>query len=359
MNITNGKIVSAQKVVLYGPEGIGKSTFAACFPDPVFIDTEGSTKQMDVRRMDKPTSWAMLLEQVKYIGQNPSICKTLVIDTADWAEQLCINSLCAKYQKNGIEDFGYGKGYVFLAEEFGRLLNLLEDVVNSGIGVVLTAHAMMRKFEQPDEMGAYDRWEMKLGKKTAPLVKEWADMVLFANYKTLTVRTSDNKVKAQGGSRVMYTTHHPCWDAKNRHGLPDELPLDYSKVAEAIEGSSPQSDSNIPDVKVLPNTPTDEPDKPADALEDIVQKAKNQGVPVNENAREFKVDPRIPPKLRDLMEANMVSEGDIAWAVSSKGYFPADMKIWEYPTDYVEGCLIGAWDQVYQHILKERPFVEN
>ena len=157
----------------------------------------------------------------------------------------------------------------------------------------------------------------------------------------------------------MYTTHHPCWDAKNRHGLPDELPLDYSKIAEAIEGSSPQSDSNIPDVKVLPNTPTDEPDKPADALEDIVQKAKNQGVPVNENVRDFKVDPRVPQKLRDLMETNLVSEADIDWAVSSKGHFPADMKIWEYPTDYVEGCLIGAWDQVYQHILKERPFVEN
>ena len=49
----------------------------------------------------------------------------------------------------------------------------------------------MRKFEQPDELGAYDRWELKLGKKTSsqisPLVKEWADMVLFANYKTYAV----------------------------------------------------------------------------------------------------------------------------------------------------------------------------
>lgn len=359
MNITSGKITSAQKAVLYGPEGIGKSTFAAHFPDPVFIDTEGSTKMMDVRRMDKPTSWAMLLEQVKYIRQNPTVCKTLVIDTADWAEQLCIDSLCAKHQKNGIEDFGYGKGYVFLAEEFGRLLNLLEDVVSAGITVVLTAHATMRKFEQPDEMGAYDRWEMKLGKKTAPLVKEWADMVLFANYKTLTVRTSDNKVKAQGGSRVMYTTHHPCWDAKNRHGLPEELPLDYSQIATAIGGVAASTLVETPDAETVPEpTVSTEANKP-DPLDDIIQKSKGQGIPVNDKSKEFKVDPRIPPKLRDLMETNLISESDISWAVSSNGYFPEDMKIWDYPPDYVDGVLVGAWDQVYQSILKERPFMEN
>ena len=89
-----------------------------------------------------------------------------------------------------------------------------------GVHVVLTAHAMMRKFEQPDEMGAYDRWELKLQKKTSALVKEWSDLLLFANYKTLSVATDEKgkKFKAQGGRRVIYTSHHPCWDAKNRLG---------------------------------------------------------------------------------------------------------------------------------------------
>lgn len=231
MQITRGKIPGALKAVLYGPEGIGKSTFASHFPAPVYIDTEGSTRQLDVARFPKPTSWQMLLDAVDEVVRDPSLCRTLVIDTADWAETLCVRHVCARYKKAGVEDFGYGKGYVFVSEEFGRLLDKLDQVTDRGVHVLLLAHAKMRKFEQPDEMGAYDRWEMKLSKNTAPLVKEWADMVLFANYKTYVVRRDDGKAKAQGGSRVMYTSHHSCWDAKNRHGLPEELPLDFAAVA--------------------------------------------------------------------------------------------------------------------------------
>ena len=236
MKIIRGKIPGAKKVVIYGPEGIGKSTFAACFPAPVFIDTEGSTKDMDVDRFEKASSWPMLLEQVRYVKQNPSVCRTLVVDTADWAEQMCVADLCARFGKNGVEDFGYGNGYVYAKEEWGRFLNALEEVVSTGINVVLTAHAHLRKFEQPDEMGAYDRWELKIGKKTssqtAPLLKEWADMVLFANYKTWSVAVDDKgkKRKAQGGDRVMYTSHNPCWDAKNRYGLPEEAPFEYESI---------------------------------------------------------------------------------------------------------------------------------
>ena len=106
MNITRGRIGGAKKVVIYGPEGIGKSTFASHFPDPVFIDTEGSTKDMDVARFDKASSWAMLLQQVKYVVDHPEACKTLVIDTADWAEQLEVEDLCAQKGWTGLEDAG-------------------------------------------------------------------------------------------------------------------------------------------------------------------------------------------------------------------------------------------------------------
>lgn len=98
MQITRGKIAKAQKVVFYGPEGIGKSTFAAQFPDPVFIDTEGSTSNMDVARLDKPTSWTMLLQQIQFVKANKP-CKTLVIDTIDWAERMAIEHICASNQK--------------------------------------------------------------------------------------------------------------------------------------------------------------------------------------------------------------------------------------------------------------------
>ena len=96
MKIIKGKIPGAKKVVVYGPEGIGKSTFASRFPEPVFIDTEGSTRDMDISRFEKASSWTMLMEQVRYVRQNQGVCRTLVIDTADWAEQLCVADVCAR-----------------------------------------------------------------------------------------------------------------------------------------------------------------------------------------------------------------------------------------------------------------------
>ena len=85
MNITRGKQAKAQRVIIYGTEGIGKSTLAAQFPNPLFIDTEGSTSNMDVARMDKPTSWTMLMNQIAFVKVNPTVCDTLIVDTIDWA----------------------------------------------------------------------------------------------------------------------------------------------------------------------------------------------------------------------------------------------------------------------------------
>ena len=152
--ITSGTIAAPVKTVLYGPEGIGKSTFAAQFPAPVFIDTEGSTKRMNVARLPAPTSWAMLLDEVAEVSRGNVPCGTLVIDTADWAERLCIDAVCARAKVKGIEDFGYGKGYTYAKEEFGKLLDALEEVLNTGHNVLVLAHAAITKFEQPDAAGS-------------------------------------------------------------------------------------------------------------------------------------------------------------------------------------------------------------
>lgn len=370
MNIIRGKIQSAKKVVIYGPEGIGKSTLASRFPEPVFIDTEGSTKDMDVARFEKATSWQMVLEQVKYVKTHTDVCRTLVIDTADWAEQMCVEAVCQKSGKSGIEDFGYGNGYVYVKEEFGRFLNLLGEVVEKGIHVVLTAHAHLKKFEQPDEMGAYDRWELKLGKKTssqtAPLVKEWADMVLFANYKTMVYNVDGQgaqkgKNKVQGGKRVMYTTHHPCWDAKNRYGLPEEIQMEYEAIAHIIE----PADNAIPEQKESapvnpPQAPRQEPPKESSVPD--IQNPVQQELPLNSPEPTGKVpdyivlqhskEENVPRALLDLMIANRVTEWDVQNAVGEKGYFPSDMPIEQYPEDFVRGCLVGAWPKVYELILK-------
>ena len=348
MQIITGTITAAQKVVVYGPEGIGKSTFASKFPNPLFIDTEGSTKKLNVSRTPKPSSWTMLMEQVRHVKANIGLCDTLVIDTADWAEQLCMNEICAKSQKSGIEDFGYGKGYIYLAEEFGRLLNLLEDVIDRGINVVITAHAQMRKFEQPDELGSYDRWELKLQKKTAPLLMEWADTVLFANYKTYVVNidgqgSQKGKNKVQGGQRVMYTLHHPCWDAKNRDDLKPELKFEFAEIAHILPGrtaakapaTAPEPAAQVKEQlsppQVMPSTPPPAP-------------TVKQEPPA--------VNPDIPKALADLMAENNVLEFEIQAAVAHKGYYPATTPISRYDPEFVQGALVAAWPQVFQ-IIKD------
>ena len=231
LNIRKGPQVRAVRCTIYGPEGIGKSTLASRFPDAVFIDFEHGTDSMDVARFDTPADYTLLMDLLYSIAQE-DVCKTVIFDTADRLEQIIINHVCNKHQIRSIEDAGYGKGYTYLAEAWLELLKLCDKIIDSGKNIVFVAHAQMRKFEQPDEMGAYDRWELKLSKKTAPLLKEWSDILLFCNYKTNVVTDEKTKSKkAIGGKRVMYANHSPVYDAKNRFGLPDMMEMDFEEIS--------------------------------------------------------------------------------------------------------------------------------
>ena len=377
MKITKGKRARAQKVVIYGTEGIGKSSLASQFPEPLFIDTEGSTDNMDVARLDKPTSWIMLNNQIAFVKANPTVCKTLVIDTIDWAESLCVDNLCAMHGKKGIEDFGYGNGYVYAKEEMGRFLNKLQDLIEIGINVVLTAHAQIRKFELPDEMGSYDKYELKLGKKTssqtAPLVKEWADLLLFCNYKTYLIsQEKSTKKKAQGNQRVMYTEHNPAWDAKNRHGLPSELPLDYNSIAhifkteekeevkktvqtefknekkEQLQFEQPKYNGDLETPKIEKT----QEEKIIDNFGDIVKEVEN--TPVKDLVDPFIAKPDyIPQPLWDLMQQDNITEEDIQLVTESKGYFPKGTPMSVYNEQgYLTGYIIPKWEGLKQ-LLKQ------
>lgn len=373
MQITRGVIPTAKKVILYGPEGIGKTTLAGHFPGAVFIDTEGSTAHMDVARFPAPASWTMLMQEIEEVKKDPSICGTLVVDTADWAERLCIDHVLAANKWTSVESPGYGKGYVVVKEEFGKLLNSLQDVIDKGVNVVITAHAQMRKFEQPDELGAYDRWELKLSKHNSPLVKEWADAILFCTYKTMVVNidgqgAQKGKNKAQGGRRVMYTQHHPCWDAKNRFGLPDELPMEWDAIAHIFgDPATTPKPAKAAKAKAKPEMAKVAEPEPAQgatappADEDPEVPAKSQEAPPAADPSVPSIglflSTTLPDELKQLMEADDVSEWEIQQVVYSRGYFPDNTPIEKMEAaspGFIKGWIIQFWPQVREMAMKIR-----
>ena len=245
LQILTGRIARPQKAVIFGPEGIGKSTLAAQFPAPVFLDTEGGTHHLDVARLPAPKSWDDVTKAVAALATEPHEFKTLVLDTVDWLEKLLVDHVCKQANKASIEDFGYGKGYVVLAEEFTKFLASLEPLLRRGIHVVFLAHTRIVKFEQPDAAGAYDRYELKLSKQVGPLVKEWCDLLLFGNYFTKVAENDQGRKRGVGGrERKLYTTHSAAWDAKNRHGFDEMLPFEFAAIASAFGGSAPPSQTS-------------------------------------------------------------------------------------------------------------------
>lgn len=231
MKITKGKRVTAKRIVIHGVEGIGKSTLASQFPKALVLDTEDGTNHLDVDRVRIGNSLeaddAMLS-----IARDPQGYQHVLVDTGDWLERMIIQHIVDKSQKRSIEDFGFGKGYTMVAEAMGRFLGLCDSVVDRGVGVVIVCHTTVKRCSPPDMDEGYDRFELKLTKQTAPLVKEWADCILFANYKTRLVEGEDGRTRAKGGKeRVLYTERTAAWDAKNRYGLPPELPMTIEALA--------------------------------------------------------------------------------------------------------------------------------
>lgn len=366
--ITSGKQERAIKVTIYGPEGIGKSTLASQFPDALVIDTEGGgTSQLDVRRLPTPTSWKMLEQEVDYVIQNPGLCKTLVFDTADWAQKLCFLAVCEDNGTDGIERIGYGKGYVYASEKFGKLLGKCDKLISKGVNVVFVAHAIQRKVELPEESGAYDHWELKLQQKhIAPLLKEWSDALLFATYKTIVVDTKTDmagnvKGKAKGQERVIYTTHNAAWDAKNRYGLPAKIPMKFEALAPMF-GNTPKAAQTVtkpaePPKPAKADNPAPKPAKPDKKPQSAADEPLPEGFKAvtgsvaKEVAEAFpdsvEKDPYagVDERLADLMKAAKLLPWDVEQVCQSRGKAAFGQKLKDYPAALVN-WVIKFWDKV-------------
>jgi hypothetical protein len=291
--VQKGKRVRPVRCLMYGVEGIGKSTFAANAPAPIFIGAEDGTDHLDAERFPTPGSWTEVFDALKVLATEEHPYKTLAIDTLDWLEPLCWDFICTRDSVENIEAYGYGKGYVAALDEWRRLLASFERLRAKGMHVVLLAHSWIKPFKNP-EGDDFDRYELKLHAKAGGLIKEWSDVVLFANYETFAEKDKRTKrVKGVStGARMLYTTRTAAFDAKNRFDLPESMPLDWEDFFAAVQAHRPA------DPKAL--------------ADEIKRKAEQVGGEVKEKALAFlaehAADAAALAKLNDRINAKLAEK---------------------------------------------------
>lgn len=235
--ITKGRIRRPRRIVVFGPDGVGKTTFAFNAPKPVFIGAEQGTDSFDVPRFPPIYAWPEVLEAVRVLTEGKHDYETMVLDTLDWAEPLIFRLLCQQSGVATIEDVGggYGKGYSAALDHWRVFVRALERLqAEKNMHVVLLGHSFIKSFKNPQ--GAdFDRYIMQLNEKAAGLLRQWANGVYFANYETFAVEDKSKRVRGfSSGARLLYTQRTAAYDAKDRYGLPPQLPLswdDFEKSA--------------------------------------------------------------------------------------------------------------------------------
>lgn len=236
--VQSGRRESPFKIVLYGESGVGKSTFAAEAPSPIFLDVEGSTDELDVMRLPEVRSFKEVLAAIDELTNEQHEFRTFVIDTLDWLEALIWSHVCEAEKVKSIEDIPYGKGFAAALTHWRALLARLDSLREKRrMHIVLLAHSHIRTFRNPAGED-YERYELKLNQKAAGLIKEWPSALLFARVVTLVHVDKNKRARGVGdGTRSVATAPRPAFDAKNRYGLPAEIGLSWGEF-EAVEAAA-------------------------------------------------------------------------------------------------------------------------
>ena len=243
-NIQTGRENKPPRIMVYGQEGVGKSTFGASAPDPVFIQTEDGLGEIDTCKFPLAQSVGDVIAELTALRDEEHNFRTVVIDSLDWLERLIFDEVCKEFGVRSIEkaDGGYGKGYVDALVHWRKVLALLDDLRNKrGMMVILLAHAKVERFEDPENT-AYDRYAPRLHKHAASLISEWVDAVLFAAKRLRVSKDGDSRaiaapIGADGGERILRTNGSPACLAKNRFSLPNEIPLRWDAFLQAYGNS--------------------------------------------------------------------------------------------------------------------------
>lgn len=227
-----------RKIVVYGTEGIGKTTLAAANPfgatiflpcEDGYQDIRPAVHKMTAKGSRIIKSDGELFNYIDMLIRSDHGFGTVVLDSAESAELLIQQSVAEHAGKDSISEIGFGKGHDKAAGRFYQMLQGFDALLEKGLSVIIIAHAEVERFNNPNGE-PYDRYTPRLDKRTSPLLREWADEVFFVNYRVYTSVSDEGfgkkSVKASGaGERIVYTTERPTHDAKNRLNLPDEIQL--------------------------------------------------------------------------------------------------------------------------------------
>lgn len=234
------------RILIYGPGGIGKTTFAAGAPDPVFLFTEDGAGALKVNAFPIVQSMDDVMAAIATLYQEEHGFQTLVLDSIDHLEPHIWRAVCQERSVENIEDIGYGKGYVMALDHWHTILDGLEALRRErGMSIILIGHADVKRYDNPTT-DSYDRYQPKLDRRALELVIEDMDAVLFANLETR-VKVEDlgfGNQKRRGietGRRILHTSEKPAFRAKNRYGLPAELDLSWASFSAALTESTSQA----------------------------------------------------------------------------------------------------------------------
>jgi AAA domain len=223
--------------VLVGPHGVGKSTFAATLPKPIVLATE-RIDQINVAKLPVPQTFKELYDQIDALDKEEHEYESIVLDSVDATDLLVVKRVCQEGKCTSIEQYGggYQKGYVRGRELWSGLLTKLRDM-SERFNVLLIAGAQVKSFTDPMLSTPYDRWNLKLQEKSAELLRQMSDFIVFVNIQTVIEKDTPKARKGRGivtDDRLLYTQPTTGFEAKNRYDLESPLEFSWESLSEGI-----------------------------------------------------------------------------------------------------------------------------
>ena len=330
------------KAIIYGVPGVGKTTLAAQFPAPYILDLEHGAERYNVPCNSDIETFQIFKQVLKNI---PEGTRTLVIDTFDELEKMIVYYIMSRENVDSLNKVGggYGRGWLAVYEEFGRVINDLEAIrIKRGINILLNGHSAIRHFEPPDSVG-YERYTFATYEKNKEMLIRWADIILFARFDSIVIENGDSAKVKSNGKRVMYTVTNPCWEAKSRWKLPEKVPMEFSAIASIFpvaKETAPQAPQEPPKAPAPSNDTTEPPTAPETAP--AATEPAPPAEPVNPNAE-------LVQNIRTLCNVSHLDEETLLAYITKRGVVPAGMKLDNLAAPVLKRIENG-FDAIYKNI---------